>query len=158
MGQQLASLKRQCQSRGPSCGFALLRIAAQDVWVLVLGWSRTMATASCWVSLEAGGEGLIESLRTQRLENLGHQVGLALTQRRPDPHAGPPPQALSGPCQQRRPLAVALRERQLRVRGQAQGHAFSAAGRHAQLQCLVQDRPGRSKVALQDGHRAELYP
>ena len=52
MGQQLASLKRQCQSRGPSCGFALLRIAAQDVWVLVLGWSRTMATASCWVSLE----------------------------------------------------------------------------------------------------------
>jgi uncharacterized caspase-like protein len=31
---------------------ALLRVAAQGVWVPVLGWFRAMATASRWVSRE----------------------------------------------------------------------------------------------------------
>ena len=31
---------------------ALLRVAAQGVWVTVLGWFRAMATASRWVSRE----------------------------------------------------------------------------------------------------------
>ena len=31
---------------------ALLCVAAQGVWVPVLCWSRTLATACCWVSPE----------------------------------------------------------------------------------------------------------
>jgi hypothetical protein len=36
----------------PGRSSALLRVAAQGVWVPVLRWCRTMATASRWVSPE----------------------------------------------------------------------------------------------------------
>jgi hypothetical protein len=67
----------------------------------------------------AGGERLIELARAQPLADLGHQVGLHPSQRRPRREPDAPAQALGRSFQARRPLWVSLRERQLGIPGQA---------------------------------------
>ena len=55
---------------------------------------------------------LIKPVRAQHLAKLGHQLGLRRPQHRPGPQAHPLAQAIGGAFQQRRPLRVALPERE----------------------------------------------
>ena len=98
----------------------------------------------------AGGERLIEPGCAQPLADLGHQIGLHPPQMRPRRQADPPAQALGRAFQQRRPVRVAVCERQLGVPGQAQGHERGAAGRQAPVQRLLQQRPGLIEAAAHD--------
>jgi len=108
--------------------------------------------------LGAGGVRLVEPVCAQPLAGLGNQLGLALAQRRPHPQAGPLPQAFGRALQPRRLFRVVLRERQPGVRGQACGHAGRAAGGQAQVQGLVQERPGLGQVAPEDKQGAQPLP
>ena len=105
---------------------ALLRVAAQGVWVPVLvlddGYRLPLGEPG------AGGECLIELARAQPLADLGHQLSLHLPQVRPGRQAHPPAQALRRAFQPRCLLQVAVCERQAGIPGQAQRHELGAAG------------------------------
>jgi hypothetical protein len=102
----------------------------------------------------ASGEGLIEPAAAQPVADPGHQIGLHPPQMRPRRQADPPSQALGCAFQQRRPVRVSVGERQLSIPGQAQGHERGAAGRQAQIQRLIQQRPGLIEPAPQDSQDA----
>jgi hypothetical protein len=90
----------------------------------------------------ARGEILVKPVRAERLPDLCDKLGFPLLLQRPRPQADALAQALGRPRQPRGPVPVALDERQLGERGQAQGHVTGAVGRQAQLQPFVKERPG----------------
>ena len=100
------------------------------------------------VELDASGEVLVKPVRAQRLPDSGHHLGFPLLLQRPGSQADTPAKALGRPRQQRGPFSLTLDERQLREGGKAQGHVAGAVGRQAQLQPLVQQRPGLLGPAL----------
>ena len=96
----------------------------------------------------AGSGRLIEPPRSQPLADLGHQIGLHSPQMRPGRQAHPPAQAPGRAFQPRRPFRVTPSQRQPGIPGQAQRHEPGAAGRQAQVQRLIQQRPGLIQPAI----------
>jgi hypothetical protein len=97
------------------------------------------------VEPDASGELLVKPVRGQRLPDVGYHLGFALLLQRPRPQVHTLAKAPGRPRQQRGPFSLTLYERQLGVRGQAQGQVAGAVGRQAQLQPFVQQRPGLFK-------------
>jgi hypothetical protein len=138
----MCSPGRGSRARGAPAAGAGAALVPDDGYRLLLGEPGS------------GGERPIDPGRAQPVPGLGHQIGLYSPQMRPGLQADPPAQALGRAFQQRRPLRVAVRERQLGIAGQAKGHERGATGRQAKVKRLIQQASGGSRSLVSTLRRA----
>jgi hypothetical protein len=107
--------------------------------------------------LRAGGEGLLVLRSRDLSRNVGEELGLAPSRRRPCPKTGAVPQPTGGAKRQRRPRCIPFREGAPGRGDEPEGHGQAAElGLLVRLDRRRQQRPSLVEVTSPHGDRGQL--